>query len=238
MSLPEAVSALWPPGLLSRKAGATSGPQVPGPGSVLISSKLGHYPFLCSISLALFLCYGQAEFMNNFFFYRDKRDVDWMELALQEAARAAEKEEIPVGAVVVCDGKVIGQAHNRREELQNPIAHAEILALEDASLHLRSWRLPQCTLYVTLEPCIMCVGAILQARISRLVFGCLDPKGGAVKSLYRLCEDSRLNHRPAVARGVLEGECAGILGEFFARLREKERAAKRAERWPSPVEGA
>ncbi len=176
--------------------------------------------------------------MDDFYLQEFPEDRLYMELALEEAARAAEKEEIPVGAVVVSHGKVIGRTHNRREELQSPTAHAEILALQESSVALGSWRLHECTLYVTLEPCIMCVGAILQARIARLVFGCLDPKGGAVKSLYRLCEDSRLNHRPAVTCGVFEGECAGILDEVFARLREKKRAAKRAERWPSPVEGA
>lgn len=151
-----------------------------------------------------------------------------MEIALQEAARAAEKEEIPVGAVVVCQGRVIGRAHNRREELQRPTAHAEILALESSSSALGGWRLHECALYVTLEPCIMCVGAILQARIARLVFGCLDPKGGAVESLYRLCEDPRLNHRLEVTRGVLENECGRILSQFFVRLRAKDSKEKAA----------
>jgi len=145
-----------------------------------------------------------------------------MELALQEAAMAADKEEIPVGAVVVRRGEVLARAHNLREETQSPSAHAEMLALEAAAATLGSWRLNDCTLYVTLEPCVMCVGAILQARVARVVFGCLDPKGGAVESLYRLCEDSRLNHQPAVTRGVLERECAAILRDFFARLREKK----------------
>ena len=160
--------------------------------------------------------------MNNFFLDGDAEDRFYMELALEEASRAAEKEEIPVGAVVVYQGKVIGRGHNRREELQKPTAHAEIMALEDASSHLRSWRLQECTLYVTLEPCIMCVGTMLQSRISRLVFGCLDPKAGAVVSLYRLCEDPRLNHRLQVTSGILESECAGILQDFFAELRIKK----------------
>ena len=145
-----------------------------------------------------------------------------MGLALQEARKAAEEEEIPVGAVVVHKGEVVGRGHNRREGLQSPIAHAEILALEAASAKLKSWRLHESTLYVTLEPCVMCAGAIIQARVARLVFGCLDPKGGAVESLYRLCEDPRLNHRLPVTRGVLENECAGILVEFFADLRDKK----------------
>lgn len=172
--------------------------------------------------------------MNNFCSAAVPENRLYMELALEEAARAAGKEEIPVGAVVVCGGKVIGRAHNRREELQSPTAHAEILALQESSEALGSWRLRECTLYVTLEPCIMCVGAILQARIARLVFGCLDPKGGAVTSLYRLCEDSRLNHRPAVTGGVLEGECAGILAEFFAHLRKQKLSAISQERWGRP----
>jgi len=160
--------------------------------------------------------------MNKFYSAGDSDERFYMELALEEAAIAAEQGEIPVGAVVVRQGAVIARAHNRREELQSPTAHAEMLALEDCSVALGSWRLLECALYVTLEPCIMCVGAILQARISRLVFGCADPKGGAVESLYRLCEDPRLNHHPAVTRGVLEGECGRILSEFFAHLREKD----------------
>lgn len=149
-------------------------------------------------------------------------DRVYMRMALEEAVRAAENEEIPVGAVVVREGQVIGSAHNMREELQNPVAHAEILALQAASSHQGTWRLSGCTLYATLEPCVMCVGAILQARISRLVFGCLDPKGGAAHSLYRLCEDPRLNHQLVVTGGVLEGECGRILSDFFARLRAKD----------------
>ena len=164
--------------------------------------------------------------MENFYSETAPEDSHYMEFALEEAARAGEKWEIPVGAVVVCRGRVIARAHNRREELQSPTAHAEITALESASSALGSWRLNDCTLYVTLEPCIMCVGAILQARISRLVFGCADPKGGAVESLYRLCEDPRLNHHPAVTRGVLEGECGQILTEFFGRLRANGKATK------------
>ena len=167
--------------------------------------------------------------MNKFFSHGDGSDLGYMDLALQEAAKAAEKEEIPVGAVVVWKGKVIGRGHNQREGLQSPMAHAEILALQEASSRLRSWRLHECTLYATLEPCIMCVGAVLQARISRLVFGCLDPKGGAVESLYRLCEDSRLNHRLEMTSGVLEGECAGILVEFFTHLRKKKLSAFSSE---------
>lgn len=156
-------------------------------------------------------------------------DSFYMKMALEEATRAAEEEEIPVGAVVVREGRVIGSAHNMREGLQNPVAHAEMLALQAGSSHQGTWRLSECTLYVTLEPCVMCVGAILQARIARLVFGCLDPKGGAARSLYRLCEDSRLNHQLVVTGGVLEVECGKILTDFFARLRAKDSKVTRTD---------
>ena len=162
------------------------------------------------------------------------KDRFYLELALAEARKGAEAGEIPVGAVVVCREEVISQARNRREELQSPTAHAEILALQAASAHLRSWRLEECALYVTLEPCLMCVGAILQARISRLVFGCLDPKGGAVESLYRLCEDRRLNHQVAVMSGILASECGRILTEFFTQLRTNGGKVKRTDSSLSP----
>jgi tRNA(adenine34) deaminase len=147
-------------------------------------------------------------------------DVSYMRLALDEARTAAAAGEIPVGAIVVTNGSVLAHAHNLREERQSALAHAEILAIEAASVRLKSWRLEECTIYVTLEPCIMCVGAILQARIARLVFGCLDPKAGAVESLYRLCEDVRLNHRLPVTRGVLAEDCSRILSDFFSDLRK------------------
>ena len=155
------------------------------------------------------------------------READrfYMKTALAEAGKAAERDEVPVGALVVYQGEVIGQAHNRREELHDPLAHAELLALQAASRRLGDWRLSGSTLYVTLEPCIMCVGAILQARVSRVVFGCLDPRAGAIESLYRLCEDSRLNPRPSVTSGIMTEECSRILNEFFVRLREKKVSA-------------
>jgi tRNA(adenine34) deaminase len=161
-----------------------------------------------------------------------------MRLALAEAKEAAAKGEVPVGAVIVFREGVVGSGYNRREELQNPIRHAEISAIEVASRYLRSWRLSECELYVTLEPCIMCVGAILQARIRRLVFGCRDSKAGAVESLYRLCEDKRLNHRLPVVGGVMAEESALLLAEFFAQLRKSKQTVLDAERWPSPAEGA
>jgi tRNA(adenine34) deaminase len=147
-------------------------------------------------------------------------DLSYMRLALDEARAAAAAGEIPVGAAIVANGAVLARAHNLREARQSALAHAEILALEAASARLKSWRLEDCTLYVTLEPCVMCVGAILQARIARLVFGCLDPKAGAVASLYRLCEDARLNHRLPVAGGVMAEDCGKILSDFFSDLRK------------------
>jgi tRNA(adenine34) deaminase len=168
-----------------------------------------------------------------------RRDIclNYMEMALAEARRAAAKCEVPVGAIVTRAGKVVGRGHNQREAQQSPLAHAEILAIQQASSTLRTWRLSDCDLYVTLEPCVMCVGAILQARIQRLVFGCLDPKAGAVESLFGLCDDSRLNHRLPVAGGILARESAELLESFFKGLRQTKKSSN-AERWPSPAEGA
>ncbi|HEY2987166.1 MAG TPA: tRNA adenosine(34) deaminase TadA [Candidatus Binatia bacterium] len=163
--------------------------------------------------------------MSEIFSQTSAGDRFYMKLALDEAHAAAQAGEIPVGAVVVHHGEVISRAHNRREELQSPMAHAEVLALQAAAERLKSWRLEECSLYVTLEPCLMCVGAILQARLRRLVFGCLDPKGGAVESLYRLCEDSKLNHTLPVTRGIMESECSAVLSEFFAELRKRKISA-------------
>ena len=152
-------------------------------------------------------------------------DKRFMEFALEEAAKGLEKDEVPVGALVVHQGKIIGTGYNRREELQDPVSHAEILALREAAACLGSWRLDDCALYVTLEPCIMCAGAILQARVPRLVFGCHDPKGGAVESLYRLCDDPRLNHSVHVKSGVMKEQCARILSGFFFSLRQKNQVS-------------
>jgi tRNA(adenine34) deaminase len=153
-------------------------------------------------------------------------DAGFMLKALGEAKRAGLEEEIPVGALVVWNGAVIAAGRNQREALQDPTAHAEMLVLRQAARVLNSWRLDECTLYVTLEPCIMCVGAILQARIARLVFGCLDPKAGAVASLYQMCNDARLNHRVEVSSGILQGECSEILANFFAELRLRKKNAR------------
>ncbi len=146
-----------------------------------------------------------------------------MALALAAARRAPLHADVPVGAVVVKDGAVVARAHNARERGADPTAHAEILAIRGAAKKLGSWRLDGCTLYVTLEPCAMCAGAIVLARLPRLVYGAADPKAGFVGSLGDLCRDERLNHRPAVTAGVLGAECGRILVEFF---REKRRSAR------------
>ena len=148
-----------------------------------------------------------------------------MRLALREAERALEAGEVPVGAVVVHQdsahgaGRVIGSAHNQREQLRDPTAHAEMIAITQAAEALGSWRLTGCTLYVTLEPCPMCAGAIVLARLPRLVYGAHDAKAGAVASLYRLVDDPRLNHRAEVTGGVLAERCGEILTRFFQAKR-------------------
>ena len=143
----------------------------------------------------------------------------WMRLALDEARAAAAEDEVPVGAVVVAAGRVVASAHNQREQLEDPTAHAEMIALTQAAAALGSWRLETCTLYVTLEPCPMCAGAILQARVPAVVWGAPDPKAGAVESLYRLFEDSRLNHRVEHTGRILAAECGALLSEFFRSKR-------------------
>ena len=153
-------------------------------------------------------------------------DEAFMARALAEAEAANRKAEVPVGAVVVSGGAVIGRGHNLRDALADPTSHAEVLAIREAARERGSWRLEDCTLYVTLEPCVMCAGAIVQARIKRLVFGCPDPKGGAVRSLYQVCDDPRLNHRVAVTEGVLAERCRGLLKRFFVGLRSADVAGK------------
>lgn len=149
-----------------------------------------------------------------------------MTLALDEARAAAAEGEVPIGAVVVCDGAVIARAGNARESLADPTAHAELIAVRQAAERLGRWRLSDCTLYVTLEPCPMCAGALVNARIGRLVYGAPDPKAGAVGTLYDLSSDERLNHRFEVRAGVCEAECAAVLQEFFAKLRKRPTARR------------
>ncbi len=146
-------------------------------------------------------------------------DEHWMRYALSLAEQAAVEDEVPVGAVIVHRGRIIASAYNQREQLADPTAHAEMIAITQAASQLKSWRLLDCELFVTLEPCPMCAGAILQARIPRVVYGAIDPKAGAVESLYRMLNDSRLNHRCDVVGGVLAGPCSRVLTEFFENKR-------------------
>jgi tRNA(adenine34) deaminase len=146
-------------------------------------------------------------------------DLDYMRMALAEAQAAAAAGEVPVGAIIVCNDRVIAAAHNQRETLRDPTAHAEMIAITQAAESLGAWRLEGCTLYVTLEPCPMCAGAIVQSRVPRVVYGAIDPKAGAVESLYRLLADERLNHRPDVTGSVLAEPCGEILTSFFRSRR-------------------
>ena len=146
-------------------------------------------------------------------------DTYYMSLALEQAEAARAANEVPIGAVIVQDGRVLAAGRNEREGLRDPTAHAEMIAITQASAAVGNWRLAGCTLYVTLEPCPMCAGAIVLARIPRVVFGAADPKAGAVRSLYTMLEDSRLNHRCEVVEGVLAERCGGVLSEFFQRRR-------------------
>ncbi|MGA9285219.1 MAG: tRNA adenosine(34) deaminase TadA [Solirubrobacteraceae bacterium] len=147
------------------------------------------------------------------------RDEYFMRLALREAERALEHEDVPIGAVVAHGGEVIAAAHNERELRQDPTAHAETIALRDAAKALSTWRVLEAVLYVTLEPCAMCAGAIVLARVPRVVFGASDPKAGACGSVLDVVGEPRLNHRPEVAGGLLAGECGALLNEFFASRR-------------------
>ena len=146
-------------------------------------------------------------------------DISFMKLALEEAEEAFHAGEVPVGAVLVRDGRVIAKAHNLRETSNDPTGHAEILVLRAGAEGVTKWRLTDATLYVTKEPCIMCAGAMLNARLGRLVYGCRDEKGGGVDSLYHLLADKRLNHQVEVMSGILEKECAEILIQFFQKRR-------------------
>ena len=146
-----------------------------------------------------------------------------MKLALSEAEKAGKKGDVPIGAVVVVGSEVVARGHNLREANADPTAHAEMIAIRKAANKLKSWRLLNSTLYVTVEPCVMCMGAIVLARIPRLVFGCYDPKGGAVGSLYDISDDKRLNHRVEVASGVMAEEAKTLLKDFFKKLRNIDR---------------
>lgn len=148
-----------------------------------------------------------------------KFDEQCMREALLQADLAAEQGEVPIGAVAAVDGKIVARAHNVREKNHNPLGHAEILLVQQLAEQFQSWRLDQVTIYVTCEPCLMCSGAMLQARIPRVVYGCKDPKAGACGSLYDVLQDKRLNHQIETASGVLESECGQKLSDFFKKLR-------------------
>ncbi len=152
-----------------------------------------------------------------------------MRAALREAARAAQEEEVPVGAVVVFEGRIIARAHNRPIRSRDPAAHAEILALRRAARKLGNYRLIGCSLYVTIEPCAMCAGAIVHARLECLIYGAPDPKTGACGSALKVLNHPRLNHRVAVRRGVLKEECAAVLREFFASRRIKKNEIRKSK---------
>lgn len=153
---------------------------------------------------------------------------EYMVEAIKEAQVAYEKGEVPIGCVIVKDETIIGRGHNQKETMQDPTAHAEVLALREASKKLGAWRLTDAEVYVTIEPCVMCMGALIQARVSKLIFGARDPKFGGARSLYSLAEDARHNHRFEVVEGVLEKECAQIMKDFFRMRREQNK-----ERCPS-----
>ena len=148
-----------------------------------------------------------------------RRHEYFMRFALREAERAGEHDDVPIGAVIVCEGEVLAAAGNERELRRQPTAHAEMLAIEEAARRLGGWRLPNTVLYVTLEPCAMCAGAIVQARIPHLVYAAPDPKAGAAGTLYNLVQDARLNHQVEVTTGVMEEEAAALLREFFSGRR-------------------
>jgi len=147
-------------------------------------------------------------------------DSEYMQEAIAEAVAAAAIGEVPVGAVVVVDGKIVGRGGNRRESAADPTAHAELIAIRQAARAVGGWRLVGATLYVTQEPCPMCAGAVINARVERVVYGCDNPKAGAVRTLYRLLEDERLNHRVAVEQSALAKECGELMTKFFAELRK------------------
>ena len=152
----------------------------------------------------------------------EKTKEEYMQEALKEANAAAAEGEVPIGAVIVRDGEIIAQAHNRTEQAKDPTAHAEILAIREAAARLGGWRLPGCSMYVTIEPCSMCAGAIVWSRIERLYIGAMDPKAGACGSLYNIPCDSRLNHNVEIETGLMGEECSRLMKDFFRKLRTEE----------------
>ena len=158
-----------------------------------------------------------------------KEDEQYMRIAIEQAKTAEENGDIPIGVVIVYKNQIIAKAYNQREQLRDPTAHAEIIALTQAAAFVESWRLNGCTMYVTLEPCPMCAGALVLARVDRLVYGCDDPKAGACKSLYNIVQDERLNHRLEVTSGVLQEQCRQQLQEFFSQRREENKKNNKQE---------
>lgn len=159
-----------------------------------------------------------------------KDDAYYMNIALEEAKKARALQEVPIGAIVVWKDEIIARAYNLRETDQNAVAHAELLAIREACEVLGTWRLEEATLYVTLEPCPMCSGAIINSRIKRVVFGAHDPKAGCAGTFMNLLQDERFNHQSEVTSGVLQEECGGILTAFFKELRERKKTAKKAKK--------
>jgi len=155
------------------------------------------------------------------------KDEYFMKEAIEEAKKAEELNEVPIGAVIVIDGEIVARAHNLRESEQNAVAHAELLAINQACRDLGSWRLENSTLYVTLEPCPMCAGAIILSRVKRVVYGAADPKGGCAGTLMNLLDDARFNHQSEVTPGVLERECGQMLSDFFRKIRERKKREKK-----------
>jgi len=195
--------------------------------------------FIVSIFFLIFIIYGNCNKINHMITtapalpflrtvrrrekfisgYKMQTDYDFMKMALEEAQKAFHKDEVPVGAIIVRNGKILARAYNSPITLHDPAAHAEMLALRQAALAIGNYRLTGAELYVTLEPCIMCAGAIIQSRLKRVIFGATDPKGGAVTSLYQILSDKRLNHKVAVTEGILQDECAQIISRFFREKR-------------------
>lgn len=163
----------------------------------------------------------------------ENKDHHYMQEALEEAKKAAALGEVPIGAVIVYKDEIIARAHNLRETTQNALTHAESMAIQEACSKIGSWRLEETTLYVTLEPCPMCAGAILQSRVPRVVYGARDIKAGCVDSLYRLLNDPRFNHECTVTEGVMAEECGQILTDFFKALRDRKKAEKLARKQKS-----
>ncbi|MBA4537677.1 nucleoside deaminase [Bacillus aquiflavi] len=157
-----------------------------------------------------------------------KRDEDFMKVAIEEAKKAAKLGEVPIGAVIVLDGEIIAKAHNLRESTQSAVTHAELLAIDKACRKMGTWRLEKAILYVTLEPCPMCSGAIILSRIERVVFGAFDPKAGCAGTFMNLLEDKRFNHQSEVISGVLKEECSELLSTFFKNIREEKKQRKKA----------